>query len=121
MWPYEQYEIPFMEQNLGKWRSEVDGCRKRMRLYLRLVYLSSAAIIVFALLAFVIRLATGAYWLPVILGGCMLPSAGLLIFSLLRWRSWESQADLFSQVVRPMEEELARAYNAQNVPMNQEG
>ncbi len=121
MWPYEQYDIPFMERTLGKWHSEVVECRKKVRFYLRFVYLSLAAIIVFALLAFMVRLATGAYWLPVIFGGCMLLSAALMIFFLLRWRSWESQAELFSQVVRPMEEELARACHAQNVPMNPEG
>lgn len=120
MWPYENYDIPFMERNLEKWRSEMDGYRKKMRFWLSFVYLSLAVIVVLALLAFTIRLATGAYWLPVIFAGCMLLSAGLMVFSILRWRLWENRVELFSQIVCPMEEELIRACHAQNVPMKKE-
>ena len=114
MWPCDNYDIPLMERNLVKWRPKADECRKKMRFHLRLVYLSLVAIVVFALLTFIIRLATGTYLLPVIFGGCMLLSTGLTIFLLLRWRSWKSQGDLFSQVARSMEEKLVKAYNAQN-------
>lgn len=121
MWPYENCDIPFTERYFRGWISEFDECEKKMKLWFRFVYLSLTAIVVFALLTFIFWTPTGAYWLPVIFGGCTLLSTELMIFSLCRWRSWANLLNLCCRFLRPAPGEMVEGFHAQNVPMNPEG
>lgn len=102
-------DVQYLNRALEKYRAGQGAALARMRLWLRLFYLSMLAIVLLAVLAFAVRLATGAYWLPAILAGCMLPVFLFICLSISKWRQWESRVELWGSFMRPMEENL---YNA---------
>lgn len=79
--------------NLDEAKTVLSGYSRKLSFWRRSVYLELIIIILFAILAFLIRLGTGNYLVPAILAGCMIPTTFFLCFSLYKIRFWEDKVD----------------------------
>lgn len=79
--------------NLDEAKAGLAACYRKVSLWRQSLYLGLIVTVLFAILAFSIRLVTGNYLLPAILSGCMIPAALFVCVSLYKIRSWEDKAE----------------------------
>lgn len=79
----------------------------------RAVYLGLIVTVLFAALAFLIRLSTGNYTLPALLAVSMIPATIFICFSLCKMRTWEDKANRQSLDVYLLDAQLCNIANNQ--------
>ena len=77
--------------NLEEAKAVLARCCRKLSFWRHALYLGLTATVLLAVLAFLIRLGTGKYLLPVILSGCMIPAALFVCLSLYKIRFWQDK------------------------------
>lgn len=104
-----KYDIPQLESLLKKERLVLDKYRSKERIWRRVLYFSLGALVLCALLAFLFRFFTDAYWLPAMWVAVMslLLLFAAVSFEKIKW--WEGRTEIQSSFIREKEVSLIDA------------
>lgn len=74
-------------------KAALNRCYRKVSVWRRAVYLGLFATVLFAVIAFLIRVGTGNYIFPVILSGCMILAALFVGISLCKMQFWQDKTE----------------------------